>query len=215
MTNEALIRELVADAQPVRRLAPPGLRCVGWLALTLLLLVASTLALGARGDLAQRSRELSFLLDGMCLLLLGTFAARSAFQLSVPARRSAVTFGLPLAAAALWLVLLASGGLGAGAVEAGPGVPCVLRITGLGVLPLLVGWRMQRRAALLEAGWAGLFLALAAFSFAALASRALCARDGASHLLFWHCLPVLVLTGVAAVAARWGLAKRRALFPRW
>ena len=203
MTNEALIRELVADAQPVRRLAPPGLRCVGWLALTLLLLVASTLALGARGDLAQRSRELSFLLDGTCLLLLGTFAARSAFQLSVPAQRSAVTFGLPLAGAALWLVLLAARGLGA--LEAGPGVPCVLRITGLGMLPLLVGWRMQRRAAPLEAGWTGLFLALAAFSFAALATRVLCARDGVAHLLFWHCLPVFVLTGVATVAAGWKL----------
>ena len=202
MTNEALIRELVADAHPVRRLAPPGLRCAGWLALTLVLLVASTLMLGARGDLGQRSQELSFLLDGMCLLLLGTLSARSAFQLSVPARRSAVTLGLPLAGAVLWLVLLASRCLGAAALGAGPGLPCVLRITGLGMLSLLVGWRMQRRASLLEAGWTGLFLALAAFSFAALASRVLCARDGVAHLLFWHCLPVFVLTAVAAVARR-------------
>ncbi|HEU4582928.1 MAG TPA: NrsF family protein [Polyangiaceae bacterium] len=205
MTNEALIRELVSDAQPVHRLAPPGRRCQRWLLLTLALLSAA-LAFGARADLVERCREGAFVLDGLGLLLLALLSARSAFQLSVPALHSPATFGLPLAGAALWLVSLAARALGAGALDAGVGLGCALRIAALGTLSLLVGWCLQRRATRLAAGWAGLFLGLAAFAFAALACRASCARDGVSHLLFWHCLPVLALSGLAALAAwsRWG-----------
>lgn len=209
MTNESLIRRLVADARPVRRWGAPGLRWACWLAPTLLLLIAATCLLGVREDLAQRGREPAFLLDVLGLLLLGMVSARSAFRLSVPMLQSATTWGLPLTGALLWLVLLSARALGAGIFDAGPGQACVLRITGLGMLPLLLGCRMQRRATPLEPAWTGLFLALASFAFAALASRAWCARDGAAHLLLWHCLPVFVLTGVAAATARHGLSTAR------
>jgi hypothetical protein len=176
------------------------------LALALLLVVAATWLLGARGDLWQRAREPAFLVDGLGLLLLGIVSAHAAFHLSVTTRQPAARLGAPLAGVLVWLALLAARVLGAGALDAGPGHACVLRITGLGMLPLLAGWRMQRRAAPLEAGWTGSLLAQASFAIAALASRAMCARDGAAHLLLWHCLPVLALTGVAAVTARHGLS---------
>jgi hypothetical protein len=202
MTNEGLIRELVSDAHPVQRLPAPGHRCGSWLALTLLL-VAAALALGARERLVERSQEPAFLLDALGLLLLAVLSARSAFQLSVPALHSAATFGLPLTGAALWLVLL-SARVPAGALEPGPGLHCVSWITALGVPSLLLCWRMQRRAAPLAPRWTGLFMALAAFSLSALAARVSCARDGVSHLLFWHCVPVLALTALAAITAqRW------------
>jgi hypothetical protein len=202
MKAELLIRALVADAVPVRRLAPPGLRCAGWLALTSGLLTCVTMRLGVRWELLGLSQNTRWLwLEGVSLLLLGILSARSAFQLSVPARRPSTLFGLPLASCLLWLGLLASRLAATGTLEAGPGSICVLRIAALGVPALVLGWRMQRKGALLEAGWSGLFMGLAAFSLAALAARLLCARDGAAHLLLWHCLPVLLLVGCAALAA--------------
>jgi hypothetical protein len=203
MTNELLIRALVADARPVRRLPPPEVRCVRWLGLALALTVTAALQFDLRADLAYLlGAHPLFSIDVACLLLLGLLSARSAFLLSVPAPRSSSTLALPLAGFALWLVLLASQLALPGALQPGTGWACVLRIAGLGAPALFTCWLLLRGAAPLAPGCAGLFMALASFSFSALASRLLCARDGALHLLLWHGLPVLVLAGLTALVAR-------------
>jgi hypothetical protein len=127
-----------------------------------------------------------------------------------PRSGPAATFALPLAACALWLVLLALAAAAADPRELGPGQPCVLRISLLGALPLAAGGHMLRRAAPLQLGGVGLCLSLAAFSLAALASRALFARDGALPLLIWHGLSVLLLAGAGAAVARAASRVRRA-----
>ena len=106
--HEHLIEELATDLRPVRRLRPPGLRALAWLAVV----GASAAGLAAISDLgAVRDRlvavpDTSLALAGS--VLTAVLAAVAAFQLSLPDRRPAWAL-LPLPAAALWF---AASGLG-------------------------------------------------------------------------------------------------------
>ena len=106
--HERLIEELATNLRPVRRLRPPGLRALAWLAVV----GASAAGLAAVSDLeAVRHRLLA--VPDMWLALAGSvltavLAAVAAFQLGLPDRRPAWAL-LPLPAAALWF---AASGLG-------------------------------------------------------------------------------------------------------
>jgi hypothetical protein len=100
--NDRLIQALSADLTPVRRLAPPGLRTLSWLAAV----GAIALALATVSDIGAMSRRLMAAPD-MWLAAIGSLvtavlAAVAAFQLSLPDRRPAWAL-LPMPAAALWI----------------------------------------------------------------------------------------------------------------
>ena len=106
MTDSAsvagLIERLVADLKPVRRLRPPGVQWLLWLAVMLVI----ALALGSVADLASIRHRIMAVPD-MWLAILGSIAtaalsALAAFELSLPdrSRRWAL---LPLPALALWI----------------------------------------------------------------------------------------------------------------
>ncbi|MEY2930479.1 MAG: hypothetical protein RL033_1228 [Pseudomonadota bacterium] len=204
MKTEALIQALVADVRPVRRLPRARQRCVNWLGLGAVLVVASASALGLRPDLAAKAQDVVFLGENAALLLVCLLAARGAFQLSVPEEaRSASTYAQPLLALGLaaGLVVLRGHSATVGTLEPelSHGLSCIQRSAGLGALPVLAGWAMLRRAAPLQQRWVGLFLFLSAFSLATIGTQVLCNADGALHLLLWHYLPLL-LAGLAGAA---------------
>ena len=106
--NDVLIRALVADLRPVRRLPPPWLRASGWLAVV----AALAAALASFADLGAIAQRLAAVPD-MWLAVTGStltavLAAVAAFQTSLPDRKSTWAL-LPLPALLLWV---AASGLG-------------------------------------------------------------------------------------------------------
>src|ERR1700722_20757296 len=86
---EALIQSLASDLRPVRRLAPPSLRALGWLAVV----GALAVALACFSDLGAMLRRLTAAPD-MWLAVAGTtpaaiLAAIAAFETSLPDRKPA------------------------------------------------------------------------------------------------------------------------------
>lgn len=99
---EALIQDLASDLRPVRRLAPPLLRALGWLAVV----GALAVALACFADLGAMVRRLTAAPD-MWLAVAGStltaiLAAIAAFQTSMPDRKPAWAL-LPLPGLLLWV----------------------------------------------------------------------------------------------------------------
>jgi hypothetical protein len=101
-SHDALILALAADLRPVRRLAPPPLRALGWIAAVGVLAAA----LASFGDLGDTARRLAAASD-MWLAVVGStstavLAALAAFQTAMPDRKAGWAL-LPLPALALWV----------------------------------------------------------------------------------------------------------------
>jgi hypothetical protein len=99
---DRLICALGADLTPVRRLASPALRALGWLAIV----GAIGIALATVTDLLAMMRRLAAALD-MWLAVIGStltavLAVLAAFELSLPDRKTAWAL-LPLPTAAVWV----------------------------------------------------------------------------------------------------------------
>jgi hypothetical protein len=99
---EALIQNLASDLRPVRRLAPPALRALGWLAAV----GALAVALACFSDLGAMLRRLTAAPD-MWLAVAGStltaiLAAIAAFETSLPDRKPAWAL-LPAPGLLLWV----------------------------------------------------------------------------------------------------------------
>jgi hypothetical protein len=103
-----VIDALVADAQPVRRLRPPALRALGWLALVVLVLALAAAGHGVRPDLALKLRQPAFATSVAAALLTGVLAALASLAASVPGR-SRRWLLLPLPALVVWLSTIGYG----------------------------------------------------------------------------------------------------------
>ena len=170
--QEQLIRDLTADLVPVRRLASPGLRALGWLAVV----VAAAIALATVANLPALWHRLSGAPD-MWLAVLGSaatavLAAVAAFQLSLPDARRAWAL-LPLPAALLWIV---ASGLGCLRTRLAPDThvadmsearDCLMFIVGLSVPLSALLIVMLRRACPLQPGLTAAIAGLAAAAAAA------------------------------------------------
>lgn len=99
--TERLIRELAADARPVRLLAPAWQRSLRWLLASVPPVVLLALAMGWRGtppsDMASAAGAWSWW-GSLCTGLLATYAV---FQVSVPGRAAGWAW-LPLPAVLAW-----------------------------------------------------------------------------------------------------------------
>jgi hypothetical protein len=149
-SNDRLIQALGSDLAPVRRLAPPALRVLMWLAVV----GAVALALATVSDVGAMIRRLmaapDMWLAAMGSLLTAVLAAAAAFQLSLPDRKVAWAL-LPLPAILLWIGASGTGCLRSWSVaEAGPMPPgqpehCLIFILGLSIplslLLIVMLWR--------------------------------------------------------------------------
>jgi|SRR6516165_1877319 len=107
-SNDRLIQALGADLTPVRRLAPPALRALSWLAIVgaLALALATVSDIGAMGRRLTAAPDMSLAAIGS--LVTAVLATVAAFQLSLPDRKPAWAL-LPLPAAIFWI---AASGIG-------------------------------------------------------------------------------------------------------
>lgn len=206
MGTDEVVRSLVRDLRPVRRLRGAGWRTLAWASFALACVSIGAWALGARSDLPVKMRDPEYVREGALLLLAFALSARSAFLFSVPgAEGGAALRALPIAALLAWACLV-SAGPPSGTLAAASwtsGSLCVLKMTCLALLPALAVVFMLRKGAPLSAGWTGWFALSSAFSLALLGTRILCARDDPGHLFLWHLGPLLAI-GLAGIhLGRW------------
>jgi hypothetical protein len=203
-----LIAALAADLKPVRRLPPPNVRAVAWLAVV----IAIAAALAHFSDLAGLARRLSAAPD-MWLALIGSastmiLAAIAAFQLSLP-DRSPAWAQLPLPAALLWIFASGAGCLRVWLVPAahvasmGEAMDCLVFIVGFSVPLSALLIVMLRRAFSFAPGLTAAMAGLAAAAAAATLIVFVHPYDaGATDLLVHAFAVALVIVAARLVGPR-------------
>ncbi len=210
MKTQDLIKQLVQDSKPVKRIAPYKIRLLLWFLISLGITLAAIFIWGLRSDLSIRLYEWSFILEMLILFLMMLSASFSAFSLSVPGESS--PRGLRLLACLslfLWLGLiflstfLRQGHLGWSAKAWLPGWGCMNHTLLLVILPTFLIFILLKRAAVLRPILVGALAGLSAVSFAAVAMRLTCHSDALWHLLFWHIGPIVLVTAIAILLGAW------------
>jgi hypothetical protein len=199
MRTDDLLRSLVDEMGPVRRLRDGDGRALIWAGFAAVFVGIGIWALGMRSDLSAKLSDISFLMEGASVLAVFVLSARSAFQLSVPGmERSASTRTSPIVGLLGWFLLVAirhAPGTDAPVLESVTslaGMSCVSRIASLALAPAVAIFAMLRKAAPGRRRWTGLFALLSASAVAALGTQLLCAKDDPEHILLWHFGPVLI-----------------------
>jgi hypothetical protein len=204
MKTEDLMAGLARDVRPVRRLRHPWLRATMWVAATTIYLAAVVLLMAPPGRLAAAFGDLRFLFEQLAAGLVGLTAGAAALATVVPGRSRRV-FIAPIAAGALWSIIVAIGCAQDALRYRATGIPlqtdwpCVVAIVMIGALPAVALVHMLRRGAPLTPR---ITLALAGLSAAALANVSACLvrqHDTSLTVLLWHATTVLALCGAAGL----------------
>jgi hypothetical protein len=206
--TQKLIDELVAGASPVRRLRPPLVRALSWLALAGAILVLLAIGHGVRSDLAEHLRQPIFLVSIAAALATGVLAAIAAFMVSLPDRSQGWLL-LPAPTLALWVSTIGYGcltdwvAIGPGGVQLGETLRCFATLV-LTSVPLAIALTvMLRHAALLRPVTATLAGALAVAAITSSALALMHDIDATAMILMWN------LGTAAAIVALGGLVGSR------
>jgi hypothetical protein len=200
--TEELVDHLATDLRPVRRLRPPLVRALGWLAFAAAVIGVAVLIEGFRHDIGTRIRLPHDVAQWAFSVVTGVLAAIAAFTVSLPDRSPRWAL-LPLPALALWIASLGWGcladiaRLGPESLVLGTSWSCLRFIVGLG-LPLTL-------AMLLSLRHAGPIRPLPVTLLGGLAAAALCSAglslfhhlDAAAMVLAWHGGAMLVVVLVS------------------
>ncbi len=196
--HERLIRDLVTDLTPVRRLRRPTVRALGWLAVV----AATAIALALIADLPALGRRLLAAPD-LWLAVIGSastaiLAAFAAFQLCLPDARRAWAL-LPLPGSILWIVASGVGCLrawfvpGTHAADLSEARDCLMFIVALSVPLSALLITMLRRACPLYPGLTASIAGLASAAAAATLLNFFHPFDAAATDLAVHILAVALV----------------------
>ena len=147
-----LIDAIAASAKPVRRLKPPIVRALAWLAFAVILLGLLSVNLGFRSDLAQQIEQSFFVMAVGSSFATGILAGISAFLISLP-DRSRRWLLLPLPALLLWLSSISYGCLtdwisvGPSGIDLGETARCFSTLVLIAIPLMLVIFVLLRHAA--------------------------------------------------------------------
>jgi hypothetical protein len=189
--TERLIDALVAGATPVRRLRPPLVRALSWLALAGAILALLAIGHGLRSDLVAHLRQPIFLVSIAAALATGVLAAIAAFMVSLPDRSQSWLL-LPIPALVVWVSTVGYGcltdwvAIGPDGVHLGETLRCFATLV-LTSVPLTVALAvMLRHAALLRPVAATLAGALAVAAITSSALALLHDIDATAMILIWN-----------------------------
>jgi hypothetical protein len=206
--TQKLIDELVAGASPVRRLRPPLVRALSWLALAGAILVLLAIGHGVRSDLVEHLRQPVFVVSILAALATGVLAAIAAFMVSLPDRSQSWLL-LPLPTLIVWVSTIGYGcltdwvAIGPGGVQLGETLRCFATLV-LTSVPLAITLTvMLRHAALLRPVTATLVGALAVAAITSSALALMHDIDATAMILMWN------LGTAAAIVALGGLVGSR------
>ena len=207
MRTEDLIDRLARESGPVRPLAPPAQRVLGWLAVALGFAAAMVWAIGPRPDLTERLLEARFLFEQGAALATGITAAVAALALTLP-DAARVWRWVPVIPGAAWLGTLGLGcardwaQMGPEGLRLTPDPECFFYIALIGSLPLLVLVLMLRRGAPLRPSWSLGLAALAAAAIGNFGLRLFHMQDAALMVLVWQVGAVALIAAIAALCGR-------------
>jgi hypothetical protein len=199
METDDLIRRLAADTGPVRRLRPPWLRTLFWLALSLPYVAAVVSGKLLMVGLPQALADPRFVIEQAATLATMIAAAAAAFASVVPGFDRRVLL-LPLAPLAVWLGSVGQGcvkdwlRLGAEGLAIRPDWDCLPSAAVIGIVPAVAMIAMLRRGAAVHPR---LTLAMGALAVAAagnLGMQLFHYRDASIMVLFWHLGSVAALS---------------------
>lgn len=205
MRNDELIEQLVAQAQPVRRLRSPFTRTAIWLACSLPWVVAVVLIMGIRPDIGARLSDTRWLIEEGAIFATALMAAMAAFCAGVPGRPRWEHF-LPLIPLTIWLGMLGVGcvedwlALGRVAFVLRPDWQCLPSIVIVGLGPAVAMVVMIRRGSPIAPMTTTMLAALAAAGLAAVALRLFHQEDSSLMVLVWQAGTVFGLTCAASLA---------------
>lgn len=203
MSVDPLIARLAADAGPVHVVRPVRVRLARWSAAMLLFLVAATVVLGIRSDLAAMLAQPGFLWSAAAIATAAVLAAAAALVLSVPgAERTIAQRAAPVLCVSVWPVLLLVSPARSPEAATTPAGVCVLLIAAIAAGP---GWLLHRyvqEGASLTPAWSTGLTMLAAGCAGALVQQLHCPSDALWHLVPEHVLAVAALAAGGAAVAR-------------
>jgi hypothetical protein len=206
-TTPDLIDALVECATPVRRLRPPLVRAVLWLAFAGLILALLAIGHGVRADLAERLHEPMFAVSIAAALATGILAAMAAFAISLP-DRSRWWLVLPLPALGMWIATIGYGcfadwvSIGPDGIRLGEELRCVVLLL-LTSVPLAIALAaMLRYAALLRGGAVAMMGGLAVAAITATALSLLHNHDATVMILVWNLGTAALITSVGSLFGR-------------
>lgn len=207
MRTEDLIDRLAGEAGPVRPLASPLRRALGWLAVALGFALAMVWAIGPRPDLIERLTETRFLFEQGAALATAAAAAVAALALTLPDASRRWRW-LPAIPGAAWLGTLGLGCLrdwarmGPDGLRLTPDPDCFFYIALIGSLPIVVLVLMLRQGAPLRPNWTLGLAALAAAAIGNFALRLFHMQDAALMVLVWQVGAVALIAALAALSGR-------------
>ena len=191
ISTDELIATLAAQAQPLRRLAPPMQRLLIGLAIALVIMTATVFIHGFRPDLMSQIGDMRFVLEFGASLLTGICALAAAFLLALPDRSPNYIF-LPIPALILLLLTLGGGcyadyvHIGPAGLELGASMFCfgyIAEVSLLLTIPMVI---MLRHAARVRPGPVMLMIGLSAATLASGALKLFHDDDTAMMILIWH-----------------------------
>jgi hypothetical protein len=189
--TQKLIDDLVAGTTPVRRLRPPLVRALSWLALAGAILALLAIGHGVRSDLVEHLRQPIFLVSIAAALLTGVLAAIAAFMVSLPDRSHAWLL-LPVPTLVVWVGTISYGcltdwvAIGPDGVHLGETLRCFATLV-LTSVPLAIALAvMLRHAALLRPVTATLAGALAVAAITSSALALMHDIDATAMILIWN-----------------------------
>jgi len=202
-----LIDALVECVTPVRRLRPPLLRALLWLAFAGLVLALLAIGHGVRADLAERLRQPAFAVSIAAALATGILAAMAAFAISLPDRPRWWLL-LPLPALAVWIATIGYGcfadwvSIGPDGIRLGEALRCFATLV-LTSVPLTIALAvMLRYAAMLRAGAVVMMGGLAVAAITATALSLFHDLDATVMILVWNLGTAALITGLASLCGR-------------
>jgi hypothetical protein len=189
--TQKLIDELVAGATPVRRLRPPLVGALSWLALAGAILALLATGHGVRSDLAEHLRQPVFLVSIAAALATGVLAAIAAFMVGLPDRSQGWLL-LPAPTLAVWIGTIGYGcltdwvAIGPDGVHLGETMRCFATLV-LTSVPLAIALAvMLRHAARLRPVAATLAGALAVAAITSSALALMHDIDATAMILIWN-----------------------------
>jgi hypothetical protein len=202
--TERLIDALVASATPVRRLRPPLVRVLSWLALAGAILALLAIGHGVRSDLMVQLRQPVFVVSIAAALSTGVLAAIAAFVVSLPDRSQSWLL-LPLPTLVVWVGTVGYGCLtdwvavGPDGVHLGETLRCFATLV-LTSVPLATALAvMLRHAALLRPVAATLAGALAVAAITSSALALMHDIDATAMILIWNLGTAAVIVALGAL----------------
>jgi len=201
-STESVIRNIVRQAGPVKRLPAPSLRALTWLLISLPFVGLVAVNMELRTDLPQKLSDTHYVVEQTAVLLTAVFAAFAAFWATVPST-SRLMIAAPLAPLSVWLGSLTYravqdfGAGGSSALSLTPDWACFPGTALVGSVPAIAMAMMLRRGVPMYPHLGVALGGLAAAATGNFGLRLFHPEDASIMVLTWQVGTVALLTFLA------------------